>query len=204
MIRFQGLPEPLQEIVDHFASLPGVGPKSALRMALALLSWSEEHVRVFGEHLSTLWERLQSCSRCGALADSNPCSICANSARDTTLLCIVPEWDALLSMEEVGLFRGMYLILGGLLAPLDGVDASRLQMQLLEARLREGHVREIILALGSTTEAEITASFIKNFVSKSFPSVQVSRLAQGIPLGADIKYVDKETLKQSLQYRQTL
>jgi len=107
-------------------------------------------------------------------------------------------------MEESGVFKGRYLILGGLLSPLDGIDARTLELDKLEAILREGQVREVILALGSTMEAEATGSYVHNLLTRSFPDVAVTRLAQGIPLGSEIKYVDRETLKQSLKYRQSL
>jgi recombination protein RecR len=107
-------------------------------------------------------------------------------------------------MEEAGVYRGRYFILGGLLSPLDGVDARALEISRLETLLREGEVREIVLALGSTVEAEATGSYVHTLLSRHFPGISVTRLAQGIPLGTEIKYVDRETLRQSLKYRQTL
>jgi recombination protein RecR len=200
----QRLPAPLQKIVDQFSALPGVGPKSALRMALTLLKWPEESVRSFGRDIEGLRSALHICSRCGSLADTDPCHICTDPQRSSEQLCLVSEWDSLMVMEESGVFKGRYLILGGLLSPLDGIDARSLEVSKLEAILREGEVREVILALGSTMEAEATSSYVHGLLGKSFPHVSVTRLAQGIPLGSEIKYVDRETLKQSLKYRQSL
>lgn len=200
----QRLPIPLRKIVDQFSALPGVGPKSALRMAMALLKWPEESVRGFGRDIENLRAALHICSRCCGLADSDPCPVCSDPGRSSEQLCLVSEWDSYVVMEEAGFYKGKYLILGGLLSPLDGMDAKALEMERLERLLREGEVREIILALGSTMEAEATGSYISNLVIRNFPGISVTRLAQGIPLGQEIKYVDRETLKQSLKYRQTL
>lgn len=200
----QRLPAPLQKIVDQFSALPGVGPKSALRMALTLLKWPEESVRSFGRDIEGLRSALHICSRCCSLADADPCQICADPKRNPEQLCLVSEWDSLMVMEESGIYRGRYLILGGLLSPLDGIDARALEISRLESILREGQTREVILALGSTMEAEATGAYVHNLLSRGFPQVSVTRLAQGIPLGSEIKYVDRETLKQSLKYRQSL
>lgn len=200
----QRLPAPLQKIVDQFSALPGVGPKSALRMALTLLKWPEETVRSFGRDIEGLRSALHICSRCCSLADTDPCHICADPKRNHEQLCLVSEWDSLMVMEESGVYKGRYLILGGLLSPLDGIDARSLEISRLESILREGEVRELILALGSTMEAEATSTYVHGLLARSFPHVTVTRLAQGIPLGSEIKYVDRETLKQSLKYRQSL
>lgn len=200
----QRLPAPLQKIVDQFSALPGVGPKSALRMALTLLKWPEETVRAMGRDIEQLRDNLHVCSRCNGLADSDPCHLCTDPKRSAEQLCLVSEWDSLMVMEEAGLYRGRYLILGGLLSPLDGVDARSLEIPLLEKILREGEVREVILALGSTMEAEATGTYVNTLITRDFPQVTVTRLAQGIPLGSEIKYVDRETLKQSLKYRHSL
>lgn len=200
----QRLPAPLQKIVTQFSALPGVGPKSALRMALTLLKWPEESVRALGRDIESLRDNLHICSRCRGLADTDPCPICSDPKRGVDQLCVVSEWDSLMVMEEAGFYKGRYLILGGLLSPLDGVDAKALEISRLEAILREGEVREVILALGSTMEAEATGTYVHARITRDFPGVAVTRLAQGIPLGQEIKYVDRETLKQSLKYRQTL
>ncbi|MBC7355129.1 MAG: recombination protein RecR [Desulfomicrobiaceae bacterium] len=198
------LPAPLREVVDRLATLPGLGPKSALRIGLTLLRWPEERTRDLGERIVLLRENLHICRRCGALAETPVCALCQDPARSDDELCVVAEWDSILVMEEMGVYRGRYVVLGGLLAPLDGMDTDRLDFARLEAVLQEGRVREVILALGSTMEAEATASLVTARIKARFPAVRVTRLAQGIPLGAELKYVDPETLKQSLKYRQDL
>ena len=196
------LPEPLRVLVSELASLPGIGPKSALRLALTMLKWPEARTRDLGQSIAGLRDKLHLCRRCNGLSATETCAICSNPERDEDLLCLVSEWDSLLVLEDGGFYKGLYMILGGLLAPLDGVDASGLEIGKLRARLAEGRVREVILALGTTLEAENTASYIKGMLEREFPGVRISRLAQGIPLGAEVKYMDRETLRQSLVHRQ--
>jgi len=198
------LPKPLREVVDELAALPGLGPKSALRAALTLLKWPRARTGGLGRAILELRDRLHLCGRCLSLSETDPCALCADPGRRGDQLCLVSEWDSLLALEEAGQFTGLYFVLGGLLAPLDGVGADGIEAARLKARLAEGEVAEIILALGTTLEAEATASFIKNLVVRDFPHVRVTRLAQGIPLGSEVKFIDKETLRQSLRYRQDL
>ncbi len=198
------LPAPLQDLVERLGRLPGLGPKSALRMALAMLNWPEDRARDLGRAILELRERVKICSVCNGLADADPCRLCADPTRDASQLCVVAEWDSLLALERGGFFQGRYLILGGLLAPLDGVDARSLDTAKLRGRLAQGQVREVILGLGATIDAENTASFVKNMIVRDFPAVRVTRLALGIPLGSEVKFMDQETLRQSLRHRQEL
>ena len=198
------IPEPLRALVEQLARLPGLGPKSAMRVAMTLLKWPEAETRRLGKGIHDLRDNLHLCSRCGGLSATDPCAGCKdeNRARDT--LCLVNEWDSKLTLDEGGFYHGQYMILGGLLAPLANMDSDSLDLDRLISRLEEGEVHELILALGATIDAENTASFIRNLVRKRFPHIRVSRLAQGIPLGAEVKYMDRETLRQSLQYRQDI
>ncbi|MFH1915252.1 MAG: recombination mediator RecR [Pseudomonadota bacterium] len=198
----QNIPGPLREVVEQLSSLPGVGPKSALRIALTLLKMPRERANGVGRSILDLRENLCLCEECACLAEASPCAICADPGREADQLCVVPEWDALLAMEDMGVYRGRYLVLGGLLSPLDGVSPANLETDRLRRHLRSGHVRELILALGATLDAEATASFIKNIVEAEFSGVSVSRLAQGIPMGGEVKFMDRETLRQSLVHRQ--
>ncbi len=200
----QRLPEPLQAVVDQLARLPGLGPKSALRAAMVFLKWPEAETRRLGRAIHDLRDNLHLCARCGAIADTDPCAVCANPARTDETLCLVADWDSMLTMEAGGFYNGRFMILGGLLAPLDNVNPDTLELDRLEKRLAEGEVRELILALGTRVEAENTASFIRGRVQARFPHIRVTRLAQGIPLGQEVQFVDKETLRQALRYRQDL
>ncbi|MDE7065280.1 MAG: recombination mediator RecR [Desulfovibrionaceae bacterium] len=198
------IPEPRKARVDQLARLPGLGPKSAMRVAMTLLKWPASETRRLGRSVHDLRDNLHLCSRCGGLTATDPCSVCADPERAADTLCLVAEWDSMLTLEEGGFYRGQYLILGGLLAPLDNMNADALDLDRLTARLAEGQVTELILALGATMEAENTASFIRNMISRRFPGVRVTRLAQGIPLGAEVKFMDQETLRQSLRFRQEI
>lgn len=200
----ENLPEPLRVVAQELAKLPGLGPKSALRIALTMLKMPKEKVTGIGQSVIDLRDKLCICDQCASITDTCPCKVCSDPKREHDKLCLVSEWDSLLAIEEMGLYRGYYLVLGGLLSPLDGVTPQQLEFQKLEERLAKGEVKELILALGATVDAEATASFIKNMVESKFSGVVLSRLAQGIPIGSEVKYTDKETLRQSLEYRQKL
>lgn len=198
------LPEPLKGLVDQLARLPGLGPKSALRMVMRLLQWPEAETRRLGENISSLRDTLGLCSCCGAVSPLDPCPICADATRDSSVLCVVPEWDSLLALESGGFYNGKYFVLGGLLSPQQKKDGAALETGKLLERLGKGETREVILALGATLEGENTASYIHHLLARSFPNIEVTRLAQGMPLGSEVKYMDRETLRQSMQHRQKL
>lgn len=198
------IPEPLRALVDQLARLPGLGPKSAMRAAMQLLKWPEAEARRLGQGIFELRDKLRLCSRCGGLSAQDPCPACSDPARSRETLCLVPEWDSMVTIDSGGFYHGQYMVLGGLLAPLEHQNTDSLDMGRLVSRLAEGEVQELILALGATLEAENTASWIKQTVRARFPHIRITRLAQGIPLGAEVKYMDKETLRQSLQFRQDL
>jgi recombination protein RecR len=200
----RSLPEPLAALVEHLARLPGLGPKSAMRAAMALLKWPEAEARRLGKNIYELRDLLHICGRCGGLSDTDPCRLCADPGRQTETLCLVAEWDSLLTLEEGNFYHGQYLILGGLLAPLDHGPAEMLEMDRLLQRLEEGKIAELILALGTTAEAEATASYVRDAVNRRFPRIRITRLAQGIPRGSEVGSMDRETLRQALRYRQDL
>ncbi|MBS3780394.1 MAG: recombination mediator RecR [Desulfovermiculus sp.] len=198
------LPQALKTLVDQLTALPGVGRKSALRMGLTMLNWPEEKARSLGQAIYDLRASLCLCSHCRSLSETDPCPVCSDPGRDPEILCVVADWDSLLAIDEAGFYRGKYLVLGGLLSPLDGIHSDQLAFDLLHNRLKQGEVKEVVLALGTTRDGEATESYVSNMLSRDFPSIRVSRLAQGIPVGSDLKYMDRETLKQSMTYRQAL
>ena len=138
------------------------------------------------------------------MTETDPCNVCSDKERDDSLLCVVAEWDSMLTLEEGAFYKGRYLILGGLLAPLDNLSAESLELDRLTKRLEEGQVREVVLALGATVEAETTGAPRQEPRQPPLPRRDRHRLAQGIPLGAEVKFMDRETLRQSLQYRQEI
>ena len=171
---------------------------------MAFLKWPESETRRLGRAIHDLRDNLHLCGHCGALSDVNPCAVCADSSRSRETLCLVADWDSMLTLEDGGFYKGQYLILGGLLSPLDDMHPDGLDLERLDRRLEQGEVNEVILALGATVEAENTASYIRTRTQARHAQIRVSRLAQGIPLGAEVKFMDKETLRQSLKYRQDL
>ncbi|MDQ7032537.1 MAG: recombination mediator RecR [Desulfonauticus sp.] len=196
------VPEPIKILTQRFSEFPGIGPKSALRIVMELLNWPEEKVVSLGQEIVNFRSRLSPCSFCQALTERDPCPICSDPARDDSLLCVVVDLDSMFVLEEPGFYKGKYFILGGLLSPLEGKEFDTLNLDTFRKRLAQKQLQEVILALGSTVEAENTASYLKNLVKKEFPFLNVTRLAQGIPLGAEVKYMDRETLRQSLTFRQ--
>ncbi len=199
----QQIPEPLRMVVEQLSRLPGLGPKSAMRVAMTFLKWPESETRRLGRSIHDLRDNLHLCSRCNGLTAEDPCVVCRDGTRERDTLCLVSEWDSMLTLEEGGIFRGQYFILGGLLQA-GSTNTEGLDFDKLLERLREGEVKELVLALGATLEADITGTHMAHLVQRDFPHIRVTRLAQGIPLGAEVKYMDKETLRQSLQYRQEL
>ncbi|MCR4666627.1 MAG: recombination mediator RecR [Desulfovibrio sp.] len=198
------VPEALATLVKQLGALPGLGPKSAMRVAMTLLAWPEQKTRALGSSISTLRDRLGLCCRCLGLSEEKVCPVCADPARDRHMLCIVPDWDSMLTLDNGGFYRGQYFVLGGLLSPLDHVDPSSLHTSELLSRLREGEITELVLALGATGNAETTTSWLLDICRREVPGLAVSRLAQGMPLGSEVKFMDQETLRQSLAYRQKL
>jgi len=196
------IPAPLSDLAAQIGKLPGMGPKSAMRVVMTLLHWPEEQTRRLGASIASLRDELHICRRCGGLSTSEICPLCQDPARSQDILCLVTDWDSMMNMDRGGFYRGQYLILGGLLSPLDNRDSGKLDLKRLEDRLGEGQIKELVLALGATLEADNTAVFISDLVRKRFPSVRISRLAQGIPLGGEVRHMDAETLRQSLKYRQ--
>jgi len=196
------IPAPLSDLAAQLGKLPGMGPKSAMRIVMTLLAWPEERTRQLGQSISELRDRLHICSRCGGLATSEVCAVCADPERNQETLCLVADWDSMMTLDSGGFYRGQYLILGGLLNPLEHRDSSSLHIGRLERRLQEGVVKELIFALGATVEADNTAVYLSDLMRAKYPAIGVSRLAQGIPLGGEVKHMDAETLRQSLKYRQ--
>ncbi|MDR2825333.1 MAG: recombination mediator RecR [Deltaproteobacteria bacterium] len=204
----RNIPEPLKAVVDQFARLPGFGPKSALRAAMLMLKWPAAETMRFGQAIADLRSRLALCNRCGALADVDPCPVCADESRDRASLCVVAEWDSMLTMEQGAFYRGQYFILGDFPAHLNNINNSinpdLPDLDRLDKRLSEGEITELILGLGATVEAENTASYISNRMLARHPRISVTRLALGIPLGSEVKFMDSETLRQSMKHRQKL
>jgi len=191
----------LERLVRSFSRLPGLGRKSATRVALHLLTGggAAAHADELTTALAEARVQVRTCSSCGAITEPDPCRICTSERRDRSQLCVVASPVDVLPIEKAGFFRGRYFVLGGLLSPLDGVRARDLPFDRLAERLQDGPVTELILALDASVEGETTALYIQRLLSAS--ELQMTRLATGIPVGGALAYTDEVTLQRAFQFR---
>ncbi len=195
----KGYPEALRRVVALLAAWPGLGEKSAVRLALHLLKAPKGEVLELARALADLKENIRLCRRCFAFADGELCPVCADPSREGGTLMVVADPEDLLAIERVGWFKGRYHVLGGLLSPLEGVKDRDLRVAELKARVQAEGVREVILALNPTLEGEVTTTFLSQELKPL--GVRVTRIAYGLPMGGDIKYADQQTLKEALGHR---
>ena len=193
------LPAPLEAVVEALQKLPGVGAKSAQRMALHLLKEGPQALGHLADLLHHAAERVGFCARCGAFADAELCPVCADPQRDASVLMVVAEASNVLSFERSGHFRGRYHVLGGLISPLKGVGPDQLRIRELLRRLEDGAVQEIVLATNPTLDCEATAAWLARILEPV--GVKVSRIGVGLPIGADLEYADDLTLDRALEGR---
>jgi len=192
-------PQALQRVVAALSKWPGVGEKSAARWALYLLRAPESEVLELAQAVTDLKEKVRLCRRCFAFADQELCPLCADTSRQTGVLLVVADPGDLLALEKVGWYQGQYHVLGGLLSPLEGVGPDDIRVQELLERLQPEGITEVILALNPSLEGEATTAFLSQELKPL--GVKVSRIAYGLPMGGDIKYADRETLREALNHR---
>jgi recombination protein RecR len=192
----------LARLIDALRTLPGVGPKSAQRMAFYLLQEGRPGARALSEALAAALESVSRCQRCRMLTEGELCVICAAPQRDAALLCVVESPADVVAIESSGSYRGRYFVLMGHLSPLDGIGPEQLGVRELEAILAEGGVRELILATNSTVEGEATAHFLSELAVRR--GIHASRIAHGVPVGGELEYVDGGTLAHALAGRQSV
>ena len=189
----------VRELIDAFRCLPGVGPKSAQRMTFALLQRDRGGARRLAQALENAADGVGECAQCRDLTEAEICSLCRNSQRDHTVLCLVENPADIQALEEATDYRGLYFVLKGRLSPLDGIGPAVLGLEVLAGRFAEGAVREIILATNPTVEGEATAQYVAEMAREA--DIQVSRIAHGVPLGGDLEYVDSGTLSHAFAGR---
>lgn len=190
----------IDELITELARLPGIGRKTAQRLTFHLLQQSSETVGRLASALVAVADRVRPCRDCGNLTEDQPCAICADPRRDGTVLCVVEDASAVALVDRATDFKGHYHVLGGRLSPLDGVGPESLRLDRLVSRVRDGGVREVILATNPSMEGEVTATYIQQLLA-GLP-VRVTRLARGLPMGGDLEYVDGVTLAHALVARQ--
>lgn len=192
----------LDELIDSLSRLPGVGKKSATRLAYHLLGADSTFNRKLAEQIGTIKERITACSVCGNYTEEDPCDICRDSSRERTVICVVEQPQDVAVLEQTHEFRGLYHVIGGVISPIDGIGPEDLRIGSLMSRIDREGVEEIILATNPTVEGDTTALYISKMVEKR--SVKVSRLALGLPVGGDLEYADRLTIARSLRHRTAL
>jgi recombination protein RecR len=192
----------LQQLLQALRCLPGVGARTAQRMAFHLLERDREGARALASALTEGLERIGECERCRMFAEDDLCWICSSNERDVSLLCVVESPADVIAIEESGVFRGRYFVLQGRLSPLDGVGPEELGLALFEQHIGNGEVQEIILATSSTVEGEATAGYLASIAQQN--NVLVSRIAHGVPIGGELEYVDRGTLSRAIAGRNSL
>ena len=195
-------PASILNLIKALSKLPGIGEKTAERLSMYILRTSSQEAEILARSIMELKARIKLCSQCFALSDTEVCSICQNPARDQGLLCVVEQPAEMVAVEKSGAFNGLYHILQGNLAPMEGIGPDDIRMQELMQRIKNAQIREIVLATATNVEGEATAAYISEQLQNS--GVKVTRIAIGVPMGGDLKYVDQATLKCALKTRHVI
>ncbi len=193
---------PLAQLVTELNKLPGVGPKSAQRLAYFIIRQPDEEARALAQAIVGVKERITFCSLCQNLTDVVPCSVCSDPRRDTSVICVVEEPLDMLTLERTGLFKGLYHVLHGVISPMNDVGPEELRLKELSARIENGIVKEIIIATNPTLEGEATAMYIRRHIAPD--GARVTHLARGLPVGGDLEYADELTLSRAFQGRREI
>lgn len=192
----------IEQLIESFASLPGVGHKSAEKMAYSVLNMDEELIEQFADSLINVKKSVHKCPRCGSLTENDLCEICLDESRDKASLIVVSEPKDVMSFEKIGSFKGQYHVLGGVLSALKGIGVEDLEIESLIRRIEQDNVKEVILATNPTTEGETTALYIAKILEGK--DINVSRLAFGLPVGGHLEYADSLTLQRALEGRKKI
>lgn len=189
----------IDNLVKLLSRLPGVGSKSAARMTYRLIGTDPNYNRRLGEAISTLQERIHRCTICGSFTETDPCPICQDEKRDRSIICVVEQPQDVLTIQNSGIYSGLFHVLGGAISPLNSIGPDQLSFSALRKRIQEGDFKEIIIATNPNEEGDITALYIKRMFKDS--GLKITRLAAGLPIGGDLEYADRRTLEISLRSR---
>jgi len=195
----QNIPPALEELTEQFSRFPGIGRKSALRMAMAVLREPRERVVLLAKALLKVKDDIKSCSVCGNISQTDPCYICTDVKREHSIICVVEESGDIMSIEKGGVYRGVYHVLGGVISPLDGAGPEKLAIEQLLSRVNSGEVKEVILATNPTSEGDATALYLDEMMKNT--GITVSRIARGIPVGGDLEFADPATIARAMEGR---
>ena len=193
------IPPALEELTSRFARFPGVGRKSALRMAMAVLREPRENAVDLARALLRVKDDIKACSICGNISQKDPCYICGDPKRDHGIICAVEQSGDIMSIEKGGSYRGVYHVLGGALSPIDGIDPDKLTLKKLDKRVRSDEVKELIIATNPTSEGDATGLFISEMLKNS--GIRITRIARGIPVGGDLEFTDPATIARAMDGR---
>jgi recombination protein RecR len=196
------IPEPVVSLIAALNKLPGVGPRSAERIALHLVQTDSAVVQQLADTILHAREKIQFCTTCGALTEKSPCPICADTRRDSSLICVVERAVDILSVERSGTYRGKFHVLGGNISPLDGIEPEDLRIAELEKRLTHESVKEIVIALGTDVEGDATSFYLAKRLARK--GLKISRIAYGLPAGSGLEFADELTLSRALEGRREM
>ena len=195
-------PKDLEKLISYFQKLPGIGEKSAERLAIATLEFNDEEAKEFSDSIISAKKNLTRCQICGHLTDKEICDICSDEGRNKNIICVIEDYKSIFSFEKTGTFRGTYHVLNGLISPMDDIGPEDINLTSLINRVEKLEHPELILALKPTVEGEATTLYIKKILEKK--DVTISRLSYGIPIGAEIDYLDNVTLEKALEDRKKI
>lgn len=195
-------PSVLKKLIDCYKKLPGVGEKSAERMALATIELDQDVLNIFSNSIQNIKLKLKRCEKCNNYCEDNLCEICSSENRDVSTICVVEEPKNIILFEKVGTYNGLYHVLGGLISPLDGINPDQINIEPLLKRIKNEKIKEVIFALKPSIEGETTTLYIRKLLEGT--NIIISKIAHGIPMGADIDYIDSLTLELALEDRKTI
>jgi recombination protein RecR len=195
-------PEPISKLIDSFMKLPGIGPKTAVRLAFFVLNMKEEVVLDFAKALVNAKRNLTYCSSCGHITDKDPCYICEDDKRDRTTICVVQDPKDVIAMEKMKEYNGLYHVLHGAISPMEGIGPEDIKIAELLKRLQDDTIQEVILATNPNIEGEATAMYISRLIKPT--GIKITRIAHGLPVGGDLEYADEVTLSKALEGRREL
>ena len=196
-------PPSIKSLIDQFAKLTGIGPKTAERLVFYLLKQPKEDLDRFGLTLQHVKDKITLCQQCQNLSESNPCLICSDKKRDQKIICIIAKPQDLFALEKTNEYTGTYHVLGGVIDPLEGITPDKIKVRELVERLKNNNIREVILALNSDMPGETTMLYLTKLL-KQFKNIKITRLAQGLPTGSDLEYTDEITLSSAIRGRREL
>ena len=195
-------PKDLEKLINYYQKLPGIGEKSAERLAIATLEFSEDEANEFSDAIKLAKKNLTRCAICGHLTDKEICDICSDDSRNKNIICVIEDYRSIFSFEKTGTFNGTYHVLNGLISPMDDIGPEDINLSSLVSRVEKLEKPELILALKPTVEGEATTLYIKKILENK--DVTISRLSYGIPIGAEIDYLDNVTLEKALEDRKKI